>query len=268
MPFILRSILTGVVKEREVYMRRIWFIIILFFIIAGCASTKKAESPREPAVLYKEAEEKLKRGSYEEARQSLQKVMERDVEKEYSPIAQIRIGDSYYDEGRYNEAIDEYKRFLNLYPQNKYAGYVQYQIGMSHFRQIEGIDRGHEHLENAIKEFEVFLKLYPRHQFVEEAKERLKRCKDMATEYEFYIGNFYFKKGSYTAAVSRFEDLIKRYPKSPWEADALYHLGLSYIELGNIEKAKDCLTRLTKQYPHYRYRKDAERTLSKLEGKR
>lgn len=251
------------------YMKRFCFITIFFFIIAGCASSKKAEeTPREPSILYKEAEEKLKKGSYEEAREALKKVMERDAEKSYSPIAQIRTGDSYYDEGRYDEAIDEYKRFLNLYPQNKYAGYVQYQIGMSHFRQIEGVDRGHEHLKEAMKEFEVFLKLYPRHQFIEEAKERLRRCKDMAAEYEFYVGKFYFKKGSYNAAASRFEDLIKRYPQSPWEAEALYHLGLSYIELGNIEKAKDCLTRLVKQYPNYKYKKDAEKTLSKLEGKR
>lgn len=250
-------------------MKRFCFIIIFFFIIAGCASSKKAaEAPRDPAILYKEAEEKMKKGSYEEARESLQKVMERDAEKSYSPIAQIRTGDSYYDEGRYNEAIDEYERFLNLYPYNKHAGYVQYQIGMSHFRQIEGIDRGHEHLESTIKEFDAFLKAYPRHTFADEAKERLRKCKDIAAEYEFYIGNFYFKKDSYLAAVSRFENLIKRYPKSSWEAEALYYLGLSYIELGNIEKAKDSLTRLTNQYPNYKYKKDAEKTLSKLQGKK
>jgi outer membrane protein assembly factor BamD len=242
--------------------------MILPLIISGCASSKKAEAPPDPAILYKEAEERLKKGSYEEAREALQKVMERDAEKIYSPIAQIRTGDSYYDEARYNEAIDEYKRFLNLYPHNKYAGYVQYQIGMSHFRQIEGIDRGHEHLEGALKEFEAFIKGYPRHPFVDEAKERLSKCRDMAAEYEFYIGNFYFKKDSYNAAVSRFENLIKKYPQSSWEAEALYHLGLSYKELGNIEKTKDTLTRLTNHYPNYKHKEDAEKILSKLEGKK
>lgn len=249
-------------------MKKIFFVIILSIIMAGCASSKKAEEgPRDPAILYKEAEEKLKKGDYEEARQSLKKVMERDAEKSYSPIAQIRTADSYYDEGRYNEAIDEYKKFLSLFPNNKYAGYVQYQIGMSNFRLIEGIDRSHEHLDNAIKEFDTFLRLYPRHQFVDEAKDRLKRCTDMAAEYEFYVGDFYYKRGSYKAAASRFEGLLKKYPQSSWEAEALYYTGLSYFELGDKEKAKDYLARLTKQYPNYKYKKDAEKTLTKLEGK-
>lgn len=250
-------------------MKKILFIIILSLIMAGCASSnKETEGLKDPAILYREAEEKLKKGNYDEARESLKKVMERDAEKNYSPIAQIRTADSYYDEGRYMEAIDEYKKFMGLFPNSKYAGYVQYQIGMSNFRLIEGIDRSHENLDNAIKEFETFLRLYPRHQFIDEAKDRLKRCTDMAAEYEFYVGDFYYRKGSYGAAASRFEGLIKKYPQSSWEAEALYYTGLSYFESGDKEKAKDYLTRLTKQYPNYKYKKDAEKTLVKLEGKK
>lgn len=249
-------------------MKKYWIIIVLFLIISNCASTDKADDQKEPAVLYKEAEEKLKKGSYEKARELLKKVMERDAEKTYSPIALIRTADSYYDEEKFDEAIEEYKKFLSLYPHNKYASYVQYQIGMSHFKQIKGIDRSNEHLEGALKEFGNLLKNYPRNPFIEEAKERLRKCKDMAAEYEFYVGNFYFKKGSYSSAVSRFEGLIKKYPQSSWVAEALYHLGLSYKELGNIEKAKESFKRLTSEYPDYRYKRDAEKTLSRLEEKK
>lgn len=249
-------------------MKKSCLILIFFLIISGCASSDKADEQKEPSVLYKEAEEKLKRGSYEEARESLKKVMERDAEKSYSPVAQIRTADSYYDEGKFDEAVNEYKRFLTMYPHNKYAGYVQYQIAISHFRQIEGIDRNHGHLESAIKEFENLLRNYPRNPFIEEAKERLKKCRDMASEYEFYVGRFYFKKGSYSSAVSRFEGIIMNYPQSSYEAEALYHLGLSYMELGNTEKAKEFLSILTSQYPNYKYKRDAEKILSGLEEKR
>jgi outer membrane protein assembly factor BamD len=249
-------------------MKIYWIIILLIIIISGCASSDKADEQKEPSVLYKEAEEKIKKGSYEEARESLKKVIEKDAEKSYSPVAQIRTADSYYDEEKFDEAIEEYKRFLSLYTHNKYASYVQYQIGMSHFRQIEHIDRGHEHLDGAIKEFGNLLKNYPRSPFADEAKERLRKCNDMAAEYEFYVGKYYFKKDSYKAAVSRFEGLIKKYPQSSWVAEALYHLGLSYKELGNFEKAKESLKRLTSEYPDYRYKGDAEKTLTRLEEKR
>ncbi|MEK6693411.1 MAG: outer membrane protein assembly factor BamD [Nitrospirota bacterium] len=249
-------------------MKIFYFFLILSLIISSCASSDKADEQKEPSVLYKEAEEKIKKGSYEEARESLKKVIERDAEKSYSPVAQIRTADSYYDEGKFDEAIEEYKRFLSLYPHNKYASYVQYQIGMSHFKQIENIDRGHEHLEGAIREFENLIRNYPRNPFIEEAKERLKKCRDMAAEYEFYIGKYYFKKESYNAAVSRFEGIIKKYPQSSWVPEALYYLGLSYKESGNIEKAKESLKRLTSEYPNYRYNRDAEKTLSRLEEKR
>lgn len=249
-------------------MERLSLIIILFLIISGCATSDKVEGPKDPAVLFKEAEEKLKKGSYEEARESFKGVMERDAEKSLSPIAQIRTADSFYDEGKFNDAIDEYKKFLTLYPHNKYAGYVQYQIGMSHFKQIEGVDRGHEHIKGAIRELESFLRNYPRSTFVEEAKEKLRRCRDMAAGFELYVGNFYYKKGSYNAAVSRFEDLIKKYPQSSYVPESLYNLGLSYVELGNIEKAKEFLNILTKQFPNYKHKRDADKILSRLNEKR
>lgn len=244
-------------------MKRLWLIIPLLLILSGCATGKQKTTLVDPETLYKEAEERIKKGRYEEARETLQRVIERDAEN-YGALAQIRTADSYYNEAKFDEAIEEYKKFLSLYPHHRHADYVQYQIGMAHFNQIDGIDRGYEHLQGAAAQFERLSKNYPRTTFADESREKLRICNDMTAQYEFYVGHFYFKKDSYQAAIGRFEGLLKRYPGSSSVPDALYYLGLSYQEIGNKDKAKEALHRLIKEYPDYKNKKDAEGILSRL----
>ena len=79
-----------------------------------------------------------------------------------------------------------------------------------------------------------------------------------APDYEFYVGNFYFKKESYLAAAQRFEDMLQKYPDSKKEAEALYYLGLSYGNMGEKEKALDILDRLIDTFPATRLSGEAQ----------
>ncbi|MEW6410220.1 MAG: outer membrane protein assembly factor BamD [Nitrospirota bacterium] len=245
---------------------RLLALTIATIFILSCSTTKEhSEIQFDPKALFTDASKKIRKGEYEEAREALKKIQEKDVEKNYAVLTQIRLADSYYDEGSYEEAITEYKKFLTLYPFNKYATYVQYQTAMSYFRQIEGADRNAVVIKNAIAEFEKLKKLYPRNPYKEEIEERLRIARNLASEYEFYVGHFYYKKGSYKAATGRFEVLLKEYPKSPREADALYYLGLSYKELGNKEKASNSFRLLLSEYPDHRNARDAKNIITKLQ---
>lgn len=65
---------------------------------------------------------------------------------------------------------------------------------------------------------------------------------DEAGEYrgkaEMGLGRAYFAKGDHAATIRQFSTMIKEAPRHPEMADMLYHVGASYAETGNTDKAK------------------------------
>ena len=182
-----------------------------------------------------------------------------DPDKNYDATTIMERADSYHKGKKYIEAIDEYKRFLELHPTHESAGYAQYKIGLIYFEQFDSdsIDRNHEPLRQAIEAFERLVIQYPESPYRDDAIERLKVCNKKDGEYQLYIGKFYYKKEAYQAAIARFLGLLKDYPDFPGKPEALYYLVLSYKELGDMEKCREHLERLVKDYPESKYAKKA-----------
>ena len=246
-------------------------LAITAFTLSGCAWGKKTSTPEVPAfsadTAFKEGNEKLKKGNYEEAREAFQKLQQEDLNKSYDIVTRLRIADSYYEEGRYDEAITEYQQFLNMHPTNKLASYAQYQVAMSYFKQITTIDRNARFFKDALAGFEALIDNYPKSPYLDESKERIRILTNKAAEYEFYVANFYFKKGSYNAAINRLEGILTNMPRSSVEADTLYHLAMSYENLKNTEKAKYYYSLLIEKYPKEEGKFNASSRLSKLNAK-
>jgi len=156
----------------------------------------------------------------------------------------------------------EYESFLKIHPYHKYAHYAQYQLAMSYFKRIRTPDVSYGFAKKALKEFEKLQMFYPRNPYMDVVDGRIKVCKNILAEHEFYVGEFYFKKGSYGAAKERFIQLLKNYPDSKKEIDALYYLGLSYANLGNKDKARETLMTLIEKYPAARESVEARKLIA------
>lgn len=231
--------------------KKIFLLFIILLLGSACSSKKTAVKPAafEAEAAFREVNEKIKGRYYKEAREALENIKTQDTSGRYAALAQIRIGDTYFEEGLYEEAAAEYERFLKIHPYHKYAYYAQYQLAMSYFRMIKTADVSYGFARRALKEFENLQMLYPRNPYMDVIEGRIRVCKNILAEYEFYVGQFYFKKGSYNAAKERFNQLLQNYPGSKKEIDTFYYLGLSYAHLGNRDKAREVLIALIEKYP-------------------
>jgi len=244
--------------------------VIIFLFCFACSSNKalvKKSSDFEPELAFKRANERIKKRDYETARELLEDIKAKDVSQKYAALAQIRIGDTYFDEGLYEEAAIEYETFLELHPYHRYAPYAQYKLAMSFFKRIKSVDVSYSMAKRALAEFEKLRRHYPRNPYMDIVENRIKKCKSVLAEYEFYVGKFYFKKGSYKAAIGRFEGLLKNYPDSKKEPETLYYLGLSYEKLGERQKAIDILTVLIEKFPTLKLSGEARGLLASLNKK-
>lgn len=186
---------------------------------------------------------------YEEARKILLEVKNRDTSKKYTPLAQLRIAESYIKEGEMDLGIEEYRKFMEFYPDNQYASYAQYQIAMAYFSQIESADRGTGEAQKALREFLRLKELYPRNPYREVIDLRIEKSKTVIADGEFMVAEFYYKKGSYNAAAQRFEGLLKKFPEYKRGDQVLLLLFRSYKALRMSDKVKEAYDRLMERYP-------------------
>lgn len=246
---------TSNILNRTAQFVKVLFFLSLVCLVFSCSSKPPAVKPPEafdPEKSLAKASEQIEKKEFAEARTTLLEVKNRDLSKKYAPLAQLKIADSYIQEGEPELAVIEYQRFIETYPDHKYAVYAQYQIAMTYFNQIESPDKGYSAAARALQEFEKLKRMFPRNPYKDVINLRIEKCKNVIADYEFFVGEFYYKKGSYIAALGRFEKLLKTYPEYKREPEVLYHIVISYKKMGQPDKGEEYLKRLMNKYPDNR----------------
>lgn len=238
-------------------------ISTIFAFILGCggSSNTKRSEVFSSEKWFADAEKQLNDKYYDEARALLTEVKNRDASKRHAPIAQLKIADSYIKEGNIDTAIEEYRRFMEQYPENQYASYAQYQVAMAYFSQIESPDRGAGVAQKALREFMLLKQRYPRNPYREIVDIRIDRTKNTIAEGEFMIGQFYYKKEAFNAAIARLQNLLQIFPEFKRADEAMFLIAESYRGMKQKDKAKEIYADLLRKYPESKFVKEAKKRL-------
>lgn len=229
--------------------------------LQGCA-TPYVNKPAD--VLYKEGEQFLQDGKYEDAIAQWKKVKETYQSQELTTKAELNIAEAYFLNKDYIEAAAAYEDFRKLHPVHEQAGFALYRQGLSYFNQVENIDTDQTPIKNATKTFESYLKSYPAGAQLAEAQEKYRECRDKLLQYELYVGRFYMKTQAFKAAIGRFEEALKAFPESDRRDETLYYLGRTYLEDGQKAKGREIFGRLAADFPGSAYIADANKAMDKF----
>lgn len=243
-------------------------LVLPLLLLLSCTgkSVTKPEQAFDAEKAFAKANELLEQKNYEEARNALTEIQSRDITKKYAPLAHLRLADSYASEDEFDRAIENYRRFLEIYPEHRYASYAQYQIASIYFNQIEGHERGYGAASKAIEEFEKLKKLYPRNPYRDAIEVRIEKSRSIIADHEFMVGMFYYNKASYNAAINRFKGLLEKFPNYKKEADVLFHIAMSHKKLGEKEKAKEVFSLMIQKYPNSNITPEARKELAEIKN--
>jgi outer membrane protein assembly factor BamD len=214
--------------------------------------------------LYERALHTMKRKHPVRARDLLNALLARPMDSVYTPLAQLRLGDSHYTQGGFMgfiEAISSYRKFLRQYPRHEKAAYVQYQIGMCHFKRSLSPQRDSSDTEYALLEFQKVVKLYPQSVHAASAKHRIRLCRRKLAEREFAIGKFYYRQVEYKAALDRFEEILQNYEGHFEGTEFFYYLGETLWALDRREEGRKYLEMVIHRDPKSSYAKIARERL-------
>lgn len=140
----------------------------------------------------------------------------------------LRIGDAFYAQGNYREALEYYSDTIGAEPGGDYA---MFQVANSYYR----MDRNFE----AVTQFRRMLRIYPYSSLREQA--------------QYNIAYIYLNTGNYDQAVEEFETVIERFPGTEWAARAQYNIGDAFYNAGDYDKAIEEYSRVLEEYPGSSY---------------
>ncbi|TFG37672.1 MAG: outer membrane protein assembly factor BamD [Syntrophobacterales bacterium] len=203
------------------------FILIplLVFSLTACAwFGGKTPVRSTPESLYQKGQQYYLDGKYKQSIEAFQRLREEYPLSKYAISADLGIADSYFSTGNYLSAESYYNDFVDFHPTNENLPYVMYQIGLCHYNEMLSIDRDQTQTRQARDSFEKLISRFPSSKFSFMAEKKLRDTKRRIGEHEFYVGQFYFKRGDYQAALRRFEVVAEEYANLGMDYKVSYFL--------------------------------------------
>ena len=162
-----------------------------------------------------------------------------------------------FEGGAYAEAINNGRRYVQLYPATPDTPYAQYLVGMSYFNQIVDISRDQERAEKALLAFEDLVRKWPNSEYAKDSRERIRAAQDQLAGKEMDVGRYYLQRRNFTGAINRFREVLVRYQTTRHVEEALSRLTEAYMGLGIQHEAQTAAAVLGHNFPDSQWYKDA-----------
>ena len=247
----------------------------LLAVLALGACGKKA-----PAVKYEsQAEEEYAIGvadledrDFGDAQRILERVRTKYPYSKFGALAELRLADLKYEQGKYIEAADAYQTFVKIHPSNPDVDYAAYRAALSRWNDAPTdfflfppvYERDLTQVVKAADGLAQFVEKFPNSKYAPDAREKLAKSRDILAERDWYAFDFNKKRQKWQGAAFRLEKLLKDYPGSTREPEALWQLADMYVKLSERFKAQKVLQQIIVKYPASSQRADAEKLLGEL----
>ena len=220
--------------------------LIIFSLIFFYSCSKKTENIK----LIKETDQKIEMISAYEKGMDLfevgdyfaasKKFLEAEIlfpQSQWAPKSVLMASYSYYMQSYYSLAIENIKRYLKTYPNDKNKAYAHYLLAIVYYETIEGERKDLAPLLLSKKEFNFVIKNFPNTDYAYDAKFKIDLIDDVLAAKEVYIGRHYIKKKKWIPALNRFKNVLKEYETTIHVEEAIHRLVEIYYKLGMEEES-------------------------------
>jgi len=226
-------------------MVRSLMVVAALTLLAGCAKNNPAEFEEVASadVLYQQGLQILESDKllgflptkdYDHAIETFQAIVDNYPYSDYAVLAELKIADTYYDQGKWEEALSYYRDFAELHPTHESVPYSILRSALSRRNQALTSNRDQTNTKHALEHLDVLMKRYP---YAPEARQAEKIWREMRTRlatHEMGVGDFYLSHEEFQSAADRYLKVLNDYPGLGLDGQALYKLGTCYSEM-NLE---------------------------------
>jgi outer membrane assembly lipoprotein YfiO len=176
-------------------------------------------------------------GSAEEkAIEIFSKVVENSPYGNYAPIAQFKIGLTYKNLKRWEEAKQAFQKVIIAYSDSELMDDAIYQIALIQKERDIDPQYAQEDTEEAIASLENFMKENPTAELHEEAKQVIDELKNKKAASLFNTAQFYERRKHLDSAAIYYKEIVDNYPNTSWATKALEKLTVIRKHEGSSDK--------------------------------
>lgn len=251
-------------------MRKFLLSLPLFLLLLSCGGKKVATNAPtstldEPdRALFERATRDLNKNKFTVSRLTLQTLINTYPDSDFLPQAKYLMAESFYKESSsssLNQAENEFKDFITFFPINPLADDAQMKIAMTHLRRIEKADRDSTQAQLAEIELKSMIESYPDSQLLDEAKEKLRAVQEVLADGVSGVANQYMLRRNYAAAMSRYKEVMTKFPDYAKMPEVLFSLAEALRHTGNEQESTIYFARIVMEHPLSARVVDAKRRL-------
>ena len=236
--------------------RRALLAALALALLPACASKHldlESLASASDEIVWEAGQKASSKKDWESARKYYKRMIDAFPQSAHQPDARIALADTFFEEGgtgNYVLAVSSYREFLTLYPQHPRSDYAQFRAAESYFKQKNSSDRDPTATKQALEEYERLLDIYPQSTHVEEARERIRTCRQTLAHGHHQVGYFYQKtRRSWRSAIARYQTILTDYPDYERLDEVLFRLGQCLSFAGRYAEARPQLARLRSEFP-------------------
>ncbi len=247
--------------------------VLMLALASGCARDRSDEDDG-PEALYAEAQQALNNRQYDRAITLYRRLTTRYPFGRHAEQAQLDMAYAMHRARQPEAAITTLDRFIRTYPTHPNVDYAWYLKGLVHYDQAMGmlrrlfpgqiVDRDQESARRAFMDFQELTQRFPESRYVADARQRMVFLRNVMAEAEIKIGEYYFRRGAYIAAVNRSKYVIENFPGAPATVDALALMERAFGRLELDELSADTRAVLELNFSDLDREDDRRRGLRRL----
>lgn len=225
------------------------FALVVAALLAACTEKKEDYVERPVEELYNEAMDMVDKSEYQRAAKAFEEVERQHPYSVWATKAQLMAAYVLYERNKYDDAMIQLDRFIQLHPGNKDAAYAYYLKGLCYYEQITDVRRDQKMSELAMKSLQEVIDRFPSSSYAKDAKLKVDLARDHLAGKEMAIGRYYQETGQWLGALNRFKAVVENYQTTTHTPEALHRMVELYLTLGLVEEAKRTAAVLGHNFP-------------------
>ncbi len=225
-------------------------VLLGALVASGCSNDEKPVYEEKPVtLLYNAGLDAIADGNYTDAANQFEEVERQHPFSIWAPRAQIMSAYAHFEADRYDDAIINIDRFIQLHPNHEDAPYAYYLKALAYYEQIVDIQRDQAITAKALQALDDVHRRFPDSVYARDALLKRDLAFDHLAGKDMAIGRFYLRQGKPLAAINRFRSVLRDYQTTTHTPEALHRLVESYTALGLTEEARKTAAVLGHNFP-------------------
>jgi outer membrane protein assembly factor BamD len=228
---------------------RLAALVVALAVLSACSEKKDDYVERPVEELYNEAMDLMDKSEYYRAAKAFEEVERQHPYSVWATKAQMMAAYALYERNKYDDAIIQLDRFIQLHPGNKDTAYAYYLKGLCYYEQITDVARDQKMTEMAMKTLQEVVDRFPASSYAKDAKLKVDLARDHLAGKEMTVGRYYQGRNQWLAALNRYKAVVENFQTTTHVPEALHRMVEIYLTLGLDEEAKKTAAVLGHNFP-------------------